>query len=366
MPFRTPRYLYARKAAVDEAILLAVVPIGPGESVSGVRGNIKAKSLPLRATSADTAITAANFRWLGSTGLLEWNAYMLYVPAGVVNSYSHTIGSKAWGNFAPPQAPHTKQDWDTFWERLTLSWGTDENNLYGSSTTDTATYDPVNNAWIRLRGGGESASTDDVDIGGTTDEPLRRPVEGTPGPVGIVRLWSHEDILTAEGIQSGFIGVSVLDNILSAGGVNDYTFSDNVQISEGDFPDIPGPGFLLLGVVRYSTAVSSQFDASYRPGSDVSPPTAQQKLDNDANRALAAFWGQDMTRVQSGITLGTDQVDDVLRSILFGGGQMDEGYEVSLGPIARGSTWIRDNDLVVSGKLTPTIATPYRVGGLIA
>lgn len=345
---RSTRYLFARRVAAPDAKVMALIPIFTRESMSGIRGTVHIRSLPNVSNA---------FKFLGPNAALEYNMYLMYAPWSVVSTFSGGVGADNELDHIP-HPPLTTAEWDMFFRRLLLEFGTDGNEFYGANPDGTSTaYDPVRNAYVRRRGTDADPSAaagdgDDLTTQGTQDEPM------TFGPTGIQRMHSVETILTSDAVVSVAKNVSGLAAAFSAASaVNDIVFSDQQEFSiDGN---VIGPGYVMLGVVRHSVGDTEGHSAGYAQDA----PTTN--IDMARNRALNILFGGDMERAQWLVRNGTGYESDYIRSLLFGGDNFleDAGAYTPVDFFDDGS-WFRDNEIVVTGKLFVGHATPYSQGVL--
>lgn len=331
---RATRYLTARRCPTPGAIVTAAIPNFAGESITGIRGRVSAKSLP----SVGNA-----FEFIGPNGLLEWNFYVMTVPYEVISTY-HGGGASA-----IPSMPATTSQLDILFRRLVLEFGADGNEFYGANPDGAGvSYDAVQNVFVRQRGTGDDAADNTQDSSKVTDEPL-----ATMGPRGIERLFSHESILHSDSIASLGKGISGLASIFTNAQINDLTYSDQVDISIPVY--MSNPGYVLMGAVRYDVSETEEFASIYTaPDNPVKAPQEAR------NRALSMLFGGDRERVQWLVTNGTDATSNYVRSLLFGGDNYleDAGAYTPIDFFDTGS-WYRKNELVVASKLFVGHESPY-------
>jgi hypothetical protein len=339
--------------------VLNLIPIFTAEAGSGLRATVKISSLP--------DIKDA-FAYIGPTAAIEYNYYIMYAPYHVVSTFSGGVFTGADGHVGEqgglPHPPATDEEWDEFFRRLLLEFGTDGNEFYGANPDGTgATYDPVRNMYVRHRGtvnaqadqvsSSSSLSSDDQDVinrdnltaQGEADEPL------TYGPRGIARLYSRETILKSESSVTLGRSVSGLSGIFSQAGINDLVYGDEFEI---DIPvPVSGPGYILMGVVRMEVSDTVGHSSSYRTEQD----------DHDAmarNRALNILFGGDTSRAEWLIRNGTGVTGDYLRSMLFGGDNYleDAGTYTPIDFFDDGG-WFRKNTILVNQKVFVGMHSPY-------
>lgn len=336
---RSTRYLFARRCPVSTARALTIIPVFAKEALSGIRGTVHVRSLP----SVGNA-----FQFIGPNGAVEYNMYGMYVPWAVVSTFSGGDGADMEVDDLP-HPPATTGEWDAMFRRLLLEFGTDGNEYYGANPDGTSTtYDTVKNVWVRRRGDSDNAPSEGMDTAATTDEPM------TYGPSGIQRIFSRETILTSDSVSTIQKNVSGLAAIFSsAPAVNDLVYADHFEVSEPAF--INGPGYLIIGVVRFAVDETEGHAASYVGVADDASKKAR-------NRALNALIGGDHDRVQWLIKNGTSAEADYARSVLFGGDNFleDAGAYTPVDFFSDGS-WFRPNELVVTGKFFAGHNTPYEL-----
>lgn len=337
---RSTRYMFSRRVETSDAKALMVVPVFNMEAMSGVRGTIHVRSLPNVGNA---------FQFIGPNGAIEYNCYGLYVPWEVVSTF---VGGANSDNqiVELPHPPSTTAEFDAMFRRLVLENGVDGNEFYGANPDGAGNeYDPVRNMWVRRRGENatDGDTTQDEDQG--QDEPL------TYGPRGIQRVFSRETILTSDSISTLGKEISGLTKIFSSAGINDLVYSDEFEISEGTL--LNGPGYFIVGVVRFAVDETEGFSAAYHHDTTPSNDTASEQA---RNRALNIMFGGDHDRAQWIIQNSTSLEGDYIRSLLFGGDNYleDAGAYTPVDFYDDGS-WFRPNEIVVSGKLFVGHESPY-------
>lgn len=337
---RSTRYLSARRVEAPDAKVLNVVPVFAGEAMSGFNLSVRVKSLP----SVGNA-----FSFIGPNGLLEYNAYILTVPWNVVATYS---GGTDGRETAVPHPPRTTGEWDNLFRKLLLEYGSDGNEFYGANPDDSGTkFDTNKNIWVRQRATADAAADTTQDSSAGTDEPL------THGPMGVERLFSRETILTSDSLVTIGKSVSGLAAAFTQANINDLTYSDNFDVQDGGLYN--GPGYVLFGIVRYTTDETEEFSAAYAADG------ATASNDLARNRALNMLFGGDLERVRWNIKMGTDETADIVRSFLFGGDNFleDAGAYTPIDFFAAGS-WFRNNAIVVGSKMFVGMESPYEMRGV--
>lgn len=359
---RSTRYMFARRCPTSAARVMMVIPIFSGEAGSGLKATVHVRSLPNVGNA---------FQFIGPNGAIEYNFYAMYSPYHVVSTFTGGVSTNDsnlsdQGVHDLPHPPASTAEWDAFFRRLILEFGSDGNEFYGANPDDSgAQYDAVRNMWVRRRGGADtkvqtvdptpgtaleasdSAEGDRLSKTYATDEPL------TMGPRGIARLYSRETILTSDSVSALGREVSGLTSIFSSAGVNDLVYSDTFEIDIA--VPVSGPGYVLLGCVRMAVDETEGFSASYAastPGSGT--------IEALRNRALNMLLGQDQERVQWLISQSTSVEADYIRSLLFGGDNYleDAGAYTPIDFYEDGS-WFRPNEIVLTGKVFTGTHTPY-------
>lgn len=358
MDLRSPRNLFCGVVKSPGARCLAVIPVGAGEILDGIRLSGGAFSLP----SVDAAAS-----FLGPYGLIEYNAYAIFVPWHVVSTFS---GGASEGNVGGvPAPPQSSADWDTLFDRLMLSFGADGSQFYGGNPdgASSATYDVIGLKW-RRRGDlvdkpGDPQGDQELHDRADSAEPVV-----SYGPMGIQRLWSREQILSPSSTAS------LIKSLTGVAGATATVFGSAIDLQDLVFKDqfeesipamVTGPGFLLIGIVRYKVTAAPGHAPTY-----VSNAAADTEAEWAVNRAMNAFFAGDVSRIQKLIEDYDTTQADWLRGLLFGG---DVNLEQSQNLLPDGldgwgnaatDTWYRENDMVFYGKVFAGLQTPYRMGSL--
>ena len=366
MPMRTNRILNTGfYCDADDTRVLLVLPVWGGEDLGSLSVQLSAMSLPTTVDQSGNAPVEAA-EWIGPWGMLEHNIYALWVPFEVVATLTPAASQDA-----VPGMPQKDADWERLFRRLLFEWGTEGNEYYGANPIagDTAEYDPVQQIWKKTRSG---TSDDD-----NTDEPFDVLNTGM-GPHGVRRLFSAENMLVPMSVQSlqtrgNTFVASILGraNMLSQFGVTDMVFADQMMIDLSG--PTPGPGYVIVGVVRYDTGDHvdndtenlSSFIGNYGGSGNQAEIIARNRLYNE-------LVGGDNTRLQASILQDFSYRGQFLRSILFGGdvnlrsfdlnvddsGEPRSNWWASLWQTGSGQT-LRKNRLIYHMKGNARILTPY-------
>lgn len=271
-----PRFITGRNTEPDKATCLAVIPVATGETLSQIYVTGHAVT---RGTGFG-GIVGSSSSYQDQPGEINW--YGIYVPWTIASTYN-----AATPQGAPDAVLDSADDWDRLFKLLMFEWESDGNEYYGGD----ADAD-------KLPASGQQPSKDDG-TGVAEDELSQRtePVgpgapgtDSSKGPVGISRFFSREVYMLPFGSD----------------GDGKTRFGD--QLGELTLPvNRSGPGFALLGVVRYTIAAETNFN--------------WEVATNNQARVYGRqiFVGGDLTRMQRYIEKDTGDTGDWLRTMMFGG-----------------------------------------------
>lgn len=340
MGFRIPRHMSVRTCEADSTTVLNVIPVGQSEVLGQVQGSLNALSVPERGNAA---------LYTSPFGFLEYNLYGLWVPSLIAATFVKQPTDV-------PKLPASMAEWDTLFRRLLFEWGTDGNEYYGANPDGSATtYDPVRNVFVRRHADISTAPTPDPQSGGDTqDEPAVGVSELGYGPQGIKRLFSAERWLSATApttITSSLTQFSSAD-------LNDTVYADTLDLDI--MANCAGPGYFVLGALRYATTPTEGFASSYGDSEDGTPIISQA----DKNRAMNALYTGDMSRVKYLLTMDTTAVGDFLRSLMFGGDvniKKITAQDIIMNQLWTDKSPVRDNKMLIGTKLAAPTSTPYSI-----
>lgn len=341
MGFRIPRHMSVRTCESDSTAVLNVIPVGDSEVLGQVTGALHALSVP---EIGNAALYTSPF------GFLEYNIYGLWVPTLIAQTFAHNPTDV-------PKIPSSQAEWDLLFRRLLFEWGTDGNEYYGANPDgSTTTYDTIKNVFVRRHGDTDTANTADSQDTDTTQEPASGPGLGEQGygPQGVKRLYSSERWLKASAPTT----ITAATASFSNAALNDAVYSDSLDFDI--MCNCHGSGFFILGALRYATAPTEGFAASYGAGEDA---TAQISV-ADKVRAMNAFHTGDIMRVKYLLTQDTTAVGDYLRSLMFGGDVNIK--KITASDIIMNSLWtekspVRPNKMLIGTKLAAPTSTPYAI-----
>lgn len=361
MGMRHPRHIGIRWVGEDEAKALVVLPILPGEDLGQIRCPVLGFSAPA---------VAGGWAYSGPMAFLEGNIYTVFVPYNVAATYTKTLGLVG--------LPSTTPEFDTLYRRLLYEFGTDGNEYYGANPDDAAAYDPVRSLWFRRGDNTDptpAGATQDPHDGARQDEPLLTP-NGTMGPTGVIRLNGMQDefFLKSNALAASLRGLGAVSGVASSTlGLNDVLFSyDGFLQGSGPLMTSQG-GFLIIGVVRYKAGVITPgFAAAVQEAGSLSGDAELVRLARA--RSLAAAYGGDRERVQRMLLFETNDDADYLRSLMYGGDNLVEGFPSAWATALFGANtklfehvsslnvddaMLRPNDIAVGVKAAASILTPY-------
>lgn len=342
MPFRIPRHMSIRTCDADSTTVLNVIPVGTSEVLGNVTGTLHATSIPERGNAA---------LYTSPFGMLEYNIYGLWVPTLIAQTFSRDPD-------ATPAIPASMAEWDTLFRRLLFEWGSDGNEYYGANPDgSTTTYDTVKNVFVRRHGNTDTAPNNDPQATDTQDEPATAIASGEQGygPQGIQRLFSAERWLSATAPTT--ITTSLTQ--FSAASLNDTVYADTLELDI--MANTTGPGFFILGALRYETKPSEGFAASYGQSEDSGTAAVSMA---DKIRAMNAWMSGDINRVKYLINFDTTLVGDYLRSLLFGGDYSVKKITASdsiMTQLWTDKSPLRDNKMLIGTKLAAPTSTPYTI-----
>lgn len=385
MPIAQPRYLFSDLCAHDSATCFMVIPVGEGENVLSLSGTIQAMTIP----------GASQSEYLSPFAFLEHNIIGMFVPFDVAltllpsqqtfNPVTKTLEAGGLGGFEQtPRGATDKSDWDRLFRTLVFEMGVDGDQFYGAETDGTQsnhTYDPISNVWLRRPAGAITTPTahvdtdgvpppagtaqDSVALEGAQTEPFSHISDlPTYGPRGVRRLFSDERMLSTDNVTNfAKSGIALLDNLLGAVGLNDMAYRDSIHVREL-FPSLPGPGFILVGAIRFQVDVPTRgFSVdSNAPSTDAAQGTADYVSRADV---LNAYMTGNHQFIEAALQFNTSFRGDLARSMVFGGD--NNILDVSLAGsvmqqiFASGESFIRANPIVYAGKLHLVKGTPYHL-----
>lgn len=328
-----------RTCEADSTTVLNVIPVGQSEVLGQITGSVNALSVPERGNAA---------LYTSPFGFLEYNLYGLWIPSLLAATFTKQPTDV-------PKLPASQAEWDILFRRLLFEWGTDGNEYFGANPDgSTTTYDTIKNVFVRRHGNTDTAPTPDPKNTDTQQEPVAQFQEQGYGPQGIKRLFSAERWLSATAPTTITSGLTQFDTA----DLNDTVYADNLDLDI--MANCSGPGYFVLGALRYATAPTEGFAASYGDSEDGTPVISQA----DKNRAMNALYTGDISRVKHLLTLDTTAVGDFLRSLMFGGDvniKKITAQDIIMNQLWTDKSPVRDNKMLIGTKLAAPTSTPYSI-----
>lgn len=312
MPIRLARFITGRDTPADDTKVLVVQPVWRGETLRAFYMDAYAMS---RGTGIGRFGTGES-SFPDQPSEINWHA--LWVPWDIAithhkgntgNLVDSTAAEAGVGeNIYPADSPSdltTANEWDQLFQNLLFEWGASGSEYYGHGEADLEQIEVAQD---------RQAEADTTGVG-AEGEQASVAERGTMGPLGIVRLYGRE-VLTRPAISDGDGKVRFGDDV-------------NIQMQAS----IAGPGFVVVGVVRYEIDAETNFNA---------------EITNASRRAARNMLvGGDLTRVQAHILHDNSPIGDYIRTTLFGGDYFVEADTV------------KDNKMKVAAKGVITVETPY-------
>lgn len=304
MAIRTQRFISGRDAPADSARCMFVAPVWTGET--------------LRKISVDgyamTRGTGAGRFGSGETSFpdqpSEINWHIIYVPWRIAVTRVGTDETTA-GALNPAGAAQdadSVSDFDQIFRNLMFEFDASGSEYYGYGE---AHLEPIKIAQDRLAESDQTRQSAEAREASAAER-------GALEQMGIVRLFGREV----------FMRPAISDDD------GKVRFGDDINLSlEGI--DLPGPAFIIGGVIRYEIGGETNFNVEI----------------NDTHDRFARniLVGGDMTRVQSHILNDASGIGDKIRTQLFGGDYYIE------------SNTIKGGNAKISVKGAVTVETPYQL-----
>lgn len=289
MAIRMARFMTGRSCAADDTKVAAVLPIFTGERGKSLYMDFKAVS---RGTGFG-GITGTPSSYPDQFN--EINVHALWVPWHIMQTHHGVNRADS------PEEFDSADDWDKLFRNLLFEWQSNGNEYYGGD----ADADPL----IYTQHDDAASSSADA------SEAESVAAMGSMGPLGIIRLFGRE---------------VWADNEVTDG---DGKVRQSVQYEVSLPLAMPGPGFVIVGVVRYEHAAETNFN---------------YEVTNDARkRARNMLIGGDLMRVQAHIEKNTSSEGDWIRTVLFGGDAYIEADTV------------KGENMKLYAKGVFTVETPY-------
>lgn len=309
MALRMPRFMTGRNIPADDARCLLVLPIVTGETLRSLYFTGHAVS---RGTGFG-GITGNPASFPDQPAEINWHC--LYVPHRIASTYVNTTFLENTIQREPVDA----NEWDRLFRTLLFEWEADGNEYYGGDAdADTV---PVQGRPVGTEANPDSITTSETDREGEPQAAGTPGQSSSQGPLGIVRLFGRE-----------VFALPVASDGDGKARMGDYLGEQTIRAP------VSGPGYLLMGVIRYETAAQTDFNW-------------EGPFNTSGGRGLARrmLIGGDLTRAQRFIETDAGDTGDWMRTVLFGGDSYIE------------ADTIKGLDMKAYIKGVATVETPYRL-----
>lgn len=304
MAMRTQRFISGRDTPADSARCMFVSPIWTGETLR----SIYVDGYAMTRGAGAGAFGSGETSFPDQPSEINW--HIIYVPWRIAITHAGTASTTAGGLHSADalQEIDSVSEFDQVFRNLMFEFDASGSEYYGYGE---AHLEPIRVAQARLAEADQAAQNSEAQNASVAER-------GALEDMGIVRLFGREVFMRP------FI----------SDGDGKVRFGDDVNLSL-DGMDLPGPAFVMGGVIRYEIDVETNFNVE-----------VNDTHDRFARNLLVSG---DANRVQSHILHDASGIGDKIRTQLFGGDYYIE------------SNTVRESKAKVNVKGAVTVETPYRL-----
>ena len=333
---RITENLYGNIFPSGDARTLAVVGVGHSETLTRLNGQFRVVSTP------DVGDTTT---YTGAFGTLLYDWGIFYSTWEFAAKYSPSHGSQ-------PHIPANDAEWDAFFKKSVLSYGSAANlSQYGDADANED----------KLRFKDNPAEPDRTTSDDGNADAIVDPNLPSYGPQGFYRLKFESRVLSSMTKVDAALTSSASAVYNGNTNLNDMVYTDSIMLQEQ--LNLPGPGFLIIGVIRKTPVISQGYNCSYgvetgHTGDNVLSAADKIEIFND-------YYGGNLLRIKEILRDRTTLASNYIRTMLWMGDVNLKGLDATNNPTISAmfadNNPIRTNDLKIDGTMFCDFMSPYSI-----